>query len=348
MNIITQIVNDKWKLFTLTNNRGMEVQFLNYGGIITKILVPDKDNTIENIVLGYKEYKDYESDPNFFGAIIGPVAGRIKDAEFILDDEKFKLEKNDGNHHLHGGSKAFHRKIWESKAFKTKDKVGVTLSYVRKNGENGYPGKLNVSVTYTLTDTNQLILDYWATTDKATPVTLTNHSYFNLTGKMDSPIHAHHVQADSHKFLELDEELILTGKIIGSTYSPFDLREGRRLVEGITANTEQNRIAGNGYDHYFIFNRNEEENVVVKEETSGRVLTIKTNQPGMVLYTGQNIVEDLELTGGTSKKYLGFCVETQSPFASIHCEELSSIILEANETYKKQTVFSFLVENGPK
>lgn len=344
MDITIDKVNEFWKLFTLNNDNGMEVQFLNYGGIITKILVPDRNKKKENIVLGYSDYKDYESDPNFFGAIIGPVAGRIKEAEFILNDEKFDLEKNDGNHHLHGGSNAFHRVIWESKTFKTDDQSGVTLSYVRKNEENGYPGNLTVSVTYTLTNDNQFIIDYKANSDKTTPITLTNHSYFNLTGDVSNSIHTHQVVADSHQFLELDEELIPTGIIVDTTDSLFDFREGRELKEGLITGSEQNKIVGKGYDHYFLFDNAKETNVIVKEEVSGRVMAIKTDQPGMVLYTGQNIVEGLKLNGGSPKRYSGVCFETQAPPASLHYEGLPTILLEADKTYKKQTIFSFYIE----
>lgn len=344
MDVTTHKVNDRWELFTLTNDNGMEVQFLNYGGIITKILVPDKNNNIENIVLGYPDYKDYESDPNFFGSIIGPVAGRIEGAKFTINEENFDLEKNDGNHHLHGGSNALHRVIWDTETFKTDGKVGVTLSYESIDGENGYPGNLTLSVIYTLTNDNQLIIDYGAMTNEVTPVTLTNHSYFNLSGNLNSTIHNHHLVVDSHEFLELNKELIPTGKTIEATNSTFDFREGKKLSDGITSTSEQNRIVGNGYDHYFIFEQDKKGSSTIKEETSGRVLTIETNQPGMVLYTGQNIVEGLELVGGTSKKYSGVCFETQSTPASLHHKGFPTIILEADETYKKQTTFSFYIE----
>ncbi|MBT2732455.1 aldose epimerase family protein [Carnobacterium sp. ISL-102] len=344
MDIKVQTVNNKWKLFSLLNDKGMEVQFLNYGGIITKILVPDKNSNIANIVLGYSDYKDYESDQNFFGAIIGPVAGRIEGAKFSLNEEKFNLEKNDGNHHLHGGTDSFHHIVWKTESFKKDHSVGVTLSYLRKDGENVYPGNLDVSVTYTLTNNNQFIIDYWATTDKKTPVTLTNHSYFNLSGNLDSTIHNHRLIIDSCKFLELDKELIPTGEIKDAINTNFDFRKGKKISDGITSQTGQNRIVGNGYDHYVIFDHDKKENVVVREEISGRILKIKTNQPGMVLYTGQNLVEGLELSGGTSKKYSGVCFETQSSAASLHHRELPSIILEAGETYEKQTLFSFDVE----
>lgn len=344
MNIKKDTVNSNWKLFTLTNDKGMEVQFLNYGGIITKILAPDKNGNIENVVLSYSNYKDYETDPNFFGAIIGPVAGRIENAEFTINKEKFNLEKNAGRHHLHGGSNALHRVIWEAETFKSENKVGVTLSYLRKNEENGYPGNLTLFVSYTLTNSNQLVIDYNAVADKSTPVTLTNHSYFNLTGDVNNTILTHHMQTSSTKFLELNRELVATGKLIDVTHSLFDFRKGRKLKDGIMAKSIQNRIAGNGYDHYFIFNHDKQESVIVKEETSGRVLKIETNQPGMVLYTGQNILEGLDLSGGTSKKYIGVCFETQSPPASLRHEELPTTILEANDIYKKQTIFSFSIE----
>lgn len=344
MDVTTRKVNHEWILFTLTNNHGMEVQCLNYGGIITRVSVPDKNHHFKNVVLGYDDYKDYESDPNFFGAIIGPVAGRIKDAEIILNGQKITLEKNEGNQHLHSGSNGLHKTIWDSQTFKNNKEAGVILNCERKNGQDGYPGNVKISVTYTLTETNELLIDYCAVTDQATPLTLTNHSYFNLTGNKNLSVADHFIQADSHQFLELDDKLLPTGKIVEPPYVPFDLKSNRRLHEGISAETEQNRIVGNGYDHYFLFAHETKENVVVKEKTSGRVMRILTDQPGMVLYTGQNITTNSTSTSRELKKYTGVCFETQGSPASLYCNELPSIILYPEETYKKQTIFAFSIE----
>ncbi|MGM0865834.1 MAG: aldose epimerase family protein [Bacillota bacterium] len=330
-----------WKEYTLRNDHGMAVSLLNYGGIITRVMVPDQDGTVENVIIGYKQVEDYETNPNFFGALIGPVAGRIQGAAFELYGNVYMLEANDGENHLHGGSNGFHQVLWDTESFQDEDRVGVVLSYSRKDGEGGYPGTIDVSVTYSLTNENELILEYEAMTDQPTPLTLTNHAYFNLSGNGKETIHHHHVTIDSHQFLELDEELIPTGTVVDAADTPFDFRKGRRLSDGITAQTEQNDIAGHGYDHYFLFDHSKSESVTVKEQTSGRVLTIETDQPGMVMYTANNLQHGLELHESMSRKHLGVCFETQYPPASLHHDGLPSVILHPNERYQKRTVYTF-------
>src|SRR5690625_3077914 len=179
MNIETKEILNKWKLYTLTNDQGMKVSFLNFGGIITEILVPDKNGTFENVVVGYKDYADYEDNSNFFGAITGRVAGRIEGASFTIDGENYSLEANDGDNHLHGGTYGFHQILWDGEPSETNDSVSVALTHTSPDGDGGYPGKIEVSVTYTLNNNNEFSIKYEATTDKTTPLTITNHSYFN-------------------------------------------------------------------------------------------------------------------------------------------------------------------------
>ncbi|WP_373895460.1 aldose epimerase family protein [Virgibacillus sp. CBA3643] len=345
MNINTREISGKWQEYTLKNDHGMTVNVLNYGGIITKIIVPDRDGKMENIVLGYKDYADYETNPNFFGALIGPVAGRIQNASFELNGKMYALDTNDGKNQLHGGSTGFHQVIWGVEPFETDSTVGLKLSHKRVDGEGGYPGNLDVHVTYTLNNANQLKLDYNAESDQTTAVTLTNHSYFNLSGDLKNTVHNHHVTMDSGKFVELDEGLIPTGKWRGVTGTSFDFRNGRPLHDGFNDNSEQNKNAGNGYDHYFMFDEKQEQNVIVQHSDSGRNLTIQTDQLGMVMYTANTLEDGLELTEGLSEKHLGVCFETQASPASLHHEGFPSVILEEGSTYKRQTLFSFGVEN---
>ncbi|HZG73373.1 MAG TPA: aldose epimerase family protein [Chondromyces sp.] len=345
MRIEREQVNGKWLLYKLTNDNGMEVHILNFGGIITKIVVPDKEGKLENVVLGYKHYQDYESDASFFGAIIGRVAGRIQNSSFLLGGTKYALLPNEGENHLHGGTYGFHRIIWDSEPFQSDDTVGIKLTYFSSDGEGGYPGNIKAAVSYTLNQKNQLSIDYSATTDQTTVLTMTNHSYFNLSGNLRDTIHNHYVTIDSGCFVELDQHLMPTGRRLNVDRSTFDFRYGRRLGDGIESDSLQNLIAKNGYDHYFLFDQNKYENVIVKEESSGRVLTITTDQPGMVMYTSNNLTEGLQLTEGPSKKHLGVCFETQASPASLHHEGFPSIILEKDEVYKKQTVFSFGVSS---
>lgn len=344
MKVNTKYLNETWKLFVLKNDFGMEVNILNFGGIITKISTPDKNGKVENVVLGYDNYEDYETDPYFLGATIGRVAGRIKNAHFSLNGKQYELEANDGLNHLHGGSNGFHQVLWEGETFESDAYAGVTLHYISSDGENGFPGNVKTAVTYTLTKDNELILDYWAQTDETTPITLTNHSYFNLAGNLRDTIHDHHVTIDSHQFAELDDALIPTGKLLDVKKTPFDFTQSQKLKGGIVSNFDQNKIVGNGFDHYFIFDHDKKENVLVREKTSGRTLAIETDQPGMVMYTSNSLENGIPLAEGAAQKYLGVCFETQGFAGLLHEDALPSIVLEAGDVYKKQTVFRFGVE----
>ncbi|PAV31165.1 galactose-1-epimerase [Virgibacillus profundi] len=344
MQVETKELN-KWKQYTITNEEGMSVSFLNYGGIITEIRTPDRDGRIENIVLGFKDYAEYEKNPDYFGALIGRVAGRIQNATFESNGEQHKLDKNEGEHQLHGGTNGFNQVIWDGQPFESQTAAGVKLSHNSPEGEGGYPGNIEVEVTYTLNNDNQFIIDYAATTDKTTAIALTNHSYFNLSGDLKDTVHNHFLTINSERFVELDKELIPTGNSIDVQDSPFDFREGRLLSDGLNDQTNQNKIVGNGYDHYFIFGNRNENNVVVVEENSGRVLTIQTDLPGMVMYTSNTLDTGIELAEGTSKPYLGVCFETQGSPASLNHKGFPGVLLKAGETYKKQTIFTFDAEN---
>ncbi|SET46722.1 aldose 1-epimerase [Salinibacillus kushneri] len=341
MEIYTNRVAENWTSYILKNDFGMEVHVLNYGGIITKILVPDREGNLENVVLGYKNVKDYEKDTNFLGAVIGRVAGRIKHAGFELNGQSYDLEANDGPHHLHGGSYGLNQVVWDSELFEEEGGAGVKLHHMSKDGEGGYPGEVQIELFYTLTNNNEFIIDYRANTNHTTPLTLTNHSYFNLSGNLKETIENHQVRMDSHHFLELDEDLIPTGTILDVENTPFDFRSGRKLKDGMSSTHPQNDIAGNGYDHYYIYDKGLAQKVKVKDEQSGRVLSIQTDQPGMVMYTSNNLAEGLQLAEGTSKKHLGVCFETQASPASLHETGLPSVLLHPHQNYEKRTVFQF-------
>lgn len=343
MNIIQEQLHNGWRRFKISNHNKMQVTFLNYGGIITEILVPDKHGNVENVVLGYQSIEDYKRDANFFGAMIGRVAGRIQDASFKLDGKHYNPEANDGNNCLHSGASGFHRVIWDAVPFQTADEAGVKLTYTSQDGEGGFPGTIEVAVTYILNNRNQFIIDYEAISDETTALTLTNHTYFNLSGNQSDTIKQHKVNINSSHFIELDQNLIPTGNKLNVSHTPFDFRHGRKLIDGIESGTDQNAIAGNGYDHYFLFDH-ERGNIRVNEESSGRVMEIETNQPGVVMYTGQNLEEGLALKGERSRKYAGVCFETQGPPASLHHDGFPSIILKANTRYSKQTSFTFGTE----
>ncbi len=328
MKIEVQEVVNKWTEYTLLNNNEMSVSLLNYGGIITNISVPDNNKIVENVVLSYKNYADYQDNFTFLGAIVGPVAGRIKDASFEVEGTTHFLEANEGRNHLHGGSNGFHQVIWTAVPFETTETIGVVLTHTSADGVGGYPGNIDVTVTYTLNNHNELIIDYVATTDQTTALTLTNHSYFNLTGNLKDTVHNHEIKMNADQIIELDNELIATGNKIDVSKTPFDFQSTKKLGDY-------------AYDHYFIFNSDTTDNIVVKEDNNGRMMKITTNQPGVVMYSAHGLDGNLELAERTSTPFLGVCFETQASPASLHNKEFPSVILKAGETYEKQTVFSF-------
>ncbi|MCZ0702483.1 aldose 1-epimerase [Natronobacillus azotifigens] len=334
----------KWTEYTLLNDNGMEVSFLDYGGIITKMVTPDRLGTLENVVIGYKNYEDYLKNPNFFGALIGRVAGRIEGSRFALDGIEYQLPTNEGRNHLHGGEVGFHQVLWQVELVEHATSVGAILHYTTSDGDGGYPGNVAVKVTYTLTNDNQFTIDYEAVSDKKTVLTLTNHAYFNLSGNLKQDILHHEVTMDVSRFVELDDELIPTGTMLPVDGTVFDFRAGRLLKDGVDSGNPQNAFAKNGYDHYFLFDHTKEDKVVVHEQTSGRVLRVKTDQPGIVMYTSNGLDDSLSLRERSSAKYLGVCLETQSSPASLEHEGFPSIVLEKNKMYQASTTFDFGVK----
>ncbi|GLO66870.1 MULTISPECIES: aldose epimerase family protein [Oceanobacillus] len=341
MQIHVENVHKDWKQFTMVNDDAMEVSILNFGGIITRIITPDKHGDRENIVARYNNFDDYIKNPLYLGAIIGRVAGRIQHASFSIEDKAIHLQANEGDHVLHGGSSGFHQILWDVTTIEESDYVGIKLSHTSKEKEGDFPGNVNVTVTYYLNNQNELSIEYKAISDKQTPITLTNHSYFNLSGNLKQTIHEHEITLDSDHFLELDEELIPTGKIMDVDMTPFDFRSGHRLGIGLNQDFYQNKIVGAGYDHYFLFNHEKRHVVNIVEPRSGRQLFISTNQPGMVMYTSNSVDSSQQFYEGEAKKHIAVCFETQGSPASLHHDNLDTIILEASQPYQKTTTFQF-------
>ncbi|MCT2538175.1 galactose mutarotase [Aquibacillus koreensis] len=335
------VADHNWKQYTLINDHNFEVSCLNLGGIITRIMAPDRNNKFENVVLGFKDYADYAKNPTFFGALIGRVAGRIDGASFELDGNTYTLPANDGENHLHGGDPGFHNVIWDVTPFEEPNQVGIVLTYTTPDGENGYPGTVDMKVTYTLDNNNAFTITYEGTSDQTTALTATNHSYFNLSGDLKADIRDHEVMIDASQFVELDAHLIPTGNKVDVDDTVFDFRNGRLVKDGTTSDYKQNEVATGGYDHFFLFDNNKRDDVVVKEKESGRKLTVKTDQPGMVMFTSNTMDDKLQLLEGPSRRYLGLCLETQSSPASLHHEGFPSVVLEKGDTYKAKTTFEF-------
>lgn len=347
MKITEDIIKDNdtsWQQFTLTNDNHIEVSFLSHGGIISQIKTPDRNGKTENVVLGFKNYQDYMENPTFFGAIIGRVAGRIPNAAFTINDQAYQLTANEGNNHLHGGRNGFHRKLWGTTPFKTETSVGVRLSYKSPDQEEGYPGNLNVDISYELDNQNRFTITYHAETDKTTPLALTNHTYFNLSGNMKRSIENHSVTMESSRFAELDSDFIPTGNILPVSGTPFDFSNGRKVKEGINSDQNQNKVVGNGYDHYFLFDKNKQPDVQIHEPESGRTLTVTTDEPGMVMYTSNNLDDQLNLREGKSEKYAGLCLETQRHPAVLSYDNFPSINLTPEQEYHSKTTFTFGVK----
>lgn len=342
MEITTETLANGWLKYTLKNDNQMQVSILNYGGIITEMLVPDKNGQLENVVLSYEKKDDYEENPYYLGAVMGRVAGRIANSEFILHGETIRLEATENEHHLHGGKHGFHNTVWESGTTETDHSVNVHLHHIRREEMDGYPADLDVYVTYTLTNDNQLRILYEAMANKDTVLTMTNHTYFNLSGNGERTIHDHEITMQASRIVELNEALLPTGHAMDVADTPFDFREGAALTHGITSEHLQNKIASNGYDHYFIFDN--QTPTEVREKESGRTMKIMTNQPGMVMYTANGFPEDAHFDAGRKGPYSGVAFETQATPASLQYPDFPTVYLHGNVPYKKVTAFIFGVE----
>jgi aldose 1-epimerase len=329
--------------YTLKNDKGVEITCLNYGCAITKIVTPDRNGNCENIVLGFKDPSKYKENSPYFGVIVGRVAGRIKDAQFELEDQTYTLVKNNGNNHLHGGLKGFSNVVWAGKIIDTEQKAVVQFAYISRDGEQGYPGTLQMQVTYTLNNDNEFIIHYQGQSDNSTLLNPTNHTYFNLSGNLKRDILQHILKINSNHFLEVDEQLLPTGNLLDVGETVFDFRNGRQIIDGISSEHLQNKLVGQGYDHPFILNRNNKGEISLWEEESGRKLVVETDAVGVVLYTGNQLPDNLDIYGVTSRKYLGLCLETQGLPDAIHHTHFPSCILKKDQVFSTWTKYTFSV-----
>jgi aldose 1-epimerase len=330
----------------LKNSQGMEVHAIPYGGIITSIRVPDRSGHFDDVVLGYDTPESYvKNNAPFMGAIIGRYGNRIAKGSFSLDGQTYKLATNNGPNHLHGGNKGFDKLTWQTEEFRNDAGTGVIFRYASADGEEGYPGTVQVRVTYTLTDGNELMVDYFAVTDKATPVNLTQHSYFNLTG-ISRDVLDHEVTINADRYTPVDPTMIPTGSLQPVDGTPFDFRKPAVIGSRINQADEQ-LMNGMGYDHNFVLNRSSEGLVFAArayEPSTGRVLDVFTTEPGVQFYTGNFL--DGSITGKAGRVYqkrFGFCFETQHFPDSPNQPQFPSTILRPGNEYKSRTVFAFSV-----
>jgi aldose 1-epimerase len=332
-------------LYKLTNAHGVEVHAMNYGGIILSIRVPDRKGQFADVVLGHDTLEGYIPNPPYIGAIIGRYGNRIANGTFVLDGKTYTLPKNDGPNTLHGGTdKTFNKVVWEGEALK--GKTGVALTYLSHDGDDGFPGNLKVKVTYTLTEENALVIDYEATTDKSTPINLTQHSYFNLAGEGNGDILNQEMMINADRFTPVDKNLIPSGELRPVKGTPFDFTASTKIGARIDDAYEQ-IVLGHGYDHNFVLNRKPGDKGLVLaarayDPSSGRVLEVSTTQPGVQFYTGNFL--DGTVTGKQGhvyKRRYAFCLETQHFPDSPNHPDFPTTILKPGETFKSQTVFKF-------
>ena len=331
-------------LFLLTNSRGMRAAITNYGGIVVELWVPDRQGRLADVVLGYPAVEEYVKASPYFGAIIGRYGNRIGKARFTLGGKEYRLAANDHGNHLHGGIKGFDKVIWQAQPAETPHGPQLTLSYLSRDGEEGYPGNLEATVTYRVTADNALEIEYRATADKPTPVNLTNHSYFNLRGQGEGDILGHHLMLCADRFTPVDAELIPTGELRSVEGTPFDFRTPVAIGKRIDQPDEQLRF-GRGYDHNFVLNKKPGEMSLaarVVEPSTGRVMDVLTTEPGIQFYSG-NFLDGTNVgKGGKVYRHrYGFCLETQHFPDSPNKPHFPATILEPGKEYRSRTVYRF-------
>lgn len=336
-------------LFTLRNTSGMEVQIMNYGGIITKILTPDKNGAIEDVVLGFETLDEYIKDTPFFGASVGRYGNRIAKGKFSLDGVGYQLATNNNGNTLHGGLKGFDKVVWQViSASETAEGPKIVLKYISKNMEEGFPGNLTVHLSYVLTAKNELSVEFSATTDKATIINLCNHSYFNLSGNAKQNVLAHTLQLNAPKLVAVDVQLIPTGDLIPVAGTPFDFLSPQVIGSRIDQTDNEQIKRGGGYDHCFAFDKPLGQFAVAAiahDPISGRTLEASTTEPGVQLYTGNFLDGHLKgKNGAIYGKRSGFCLETQHYPDSPNRPNFPSTVLRPGNHYSTKTNYKFYVQ----
>ncbi len=334
-----KVENHSIERYTLSNNNGASASIITYGGRVTELRVPDKSGKLANVVLGFDNLHPYTGANPYFGALIGRVANRIARGEFELDGKTYHLEKNDkGEKTLHGGKIGWDRRVWKATPMKGADHVGLQLDYISPDGEEGFPGTVTARVVYSMNERHELRIDYSATTEKATPINLTNHSYFNLSGAGSGDILKHEMQLIASHYTPVDEKLIPTGEIAKVEGTPMDFRSPHAIGSRI------DQVQG-GYDHNYVLDRpkNAELSTAARvvDPASGRTMEVHTSQPGIQFYTGNFLNGSIKGLGGTYIKHGAFCLETQHFPDSVHHPKFPNTILHPGEQYQQTTVYAF-------
>lgn len=332
------------ELYILRNTKGSEAKITNYGGTLVSLKIPGKEGNFEDIVLGFDSIEEYQRSDLYFGATIGRYANRIAGAKFSIDGIEYSLARNDGKNNLHGGNRGFDKVFWEAQYLTSNSCPSLELVYLSIDGEEGFPGNLTAKVCYTLTDENELKIDYSATTDKPTIVNLTHHSYFNLAGHGNGNILSHQLSIHADKFLTVNEEFPLTNGIIQVEGTPFDFREAKPIGKDIESEDPQ-LIKCGGYDHSFVLNEKNGKMALaasVYETSSGRLMEVFTTETGLHLFTANSM--DGNLRGKGEKTYgnkSGFCLETQHLPNSPNRPDFPTTLLKPGEVYTSTTIYKF-------
>ncbi len=329
------------EMYTCTNANGLTLKMITYGAIVVSLETPDRDGKMGNINVGFDSIAPYLDRHPYFGSTVGRYGNRIAKGKFSVDGKAYTLATNNDPNHLHGGEYGFDRRLWSAKQVASDDGVGLQFTYTSQDGEEGYPGDLNVQVTYVLTNKNELAISYRATTDKATPVNLTNHCYWNLAGAGSGKIYGHQLTLASDHYLAVDDTLIPTGKMVPVEKTPFDFRKAKPLGQDL----KQIVADPVGYDHCFVLRGQDGKMALaarVKDPKSGRVMEIHTTQPGIQLYTG-NFLDGSAGNGG-NPQHTAFCLENQHYPDSPNQSRFPSTILRPGETYRQKTIHKFWAE----
>jgi len=330
-------------LYTLTNRNGAEAKIATYGATLVSLRVPDRNGRVDDVVLGFDDIDGYLKGTAFFGATVGRYANRIAKGHFSLNGVEYQLAINNEPNHLHGGVRGFDKVIWSAKPLNLKNGVGLALSYLSHDGEEGYPGSLSVSVTYTLTNNNELKISYAATTDKDTIINLTHHSYFNLAGQGNGDILNHQLMINADRFTPTDAGSIPTGELRSVQRTPFDFRKPTAIGARINQDDEQLKL-GKGYDHNYVLNGptgTMRKAAQVFESTSGRTMEVWTTEPGVQLYTG-NFLDGAKGKSGKVYQFRnGFCLETQHFPDSPNKPKFPSTVLRKGRSFRSSTIYRF-------
>jgi len=337
-------------IYLLKNSNGVEIEITNYGGIVVSLKVPDRRDKMADVVLGYDDLASYEMDERHFGAIIGRYANRIAQGKFRLDGHEYTLARNNGPNHLHGGVRGFEKAVWRAREISAAHDNKLILQYISADGEEGYPGELLVRVEYSLGDENEFRIAYSATTDKDTVLSLTNHSYFNLTGAAECDIRQHRLQLNADRFTPVDENLIPTGELRSVAHTPFDFTQPEAIGARIDQDDPQLNF-GHGYDHNWVLNAAHGNALrfaaLLADPVSGRALEVRTTQPGLQFYSG-NFMNGKQAGQGSVYGYrTGLCLETQYFPDSPNQPTFPSTILRPGETYAQKTVLNFRTLKTP-